>query len=36
VAVADDEGLLIDGETVTRIGSSFLSSPVQPSAQPTA
>jgi dipeptidase E len=34
--IADDEGLLIDGETVTRIGSTFLSSPVQPSAQPTA
>jgi dipeptidase E len=34
--IADDEGLLIDGDTVTRIGSTFLSSPVQPSAQPTA
>jgi hypothetical protein len=34
--IADDEGLLIDGDTVTRIGSTFPSSPVELSAQPTA
>jgi dipeptidase E len=32
--IADDEGLLIDGDTVTRIGSTFPSSPVELSAQP--
>jgi dipeptidase E len=34
--IADDEGLLIDGDTVTRIGGRFLSSPIHLSAQPTA
>ncbi len=34
--IADDEGLLIDGDTLTRIGGRFLSSPIHLSAQPTA
>jgi hypothetical protein len=34
--IDDDEGLLIDGDTVTRIGSRFPSSPINLSAQPSA
>jgi dipeptidase E len=34
--IDDDEGLLIDGYTVTRIGSRFPSSPINLSAQPSA
>jgi dipeptidase E len=34
--IADDEGLLIDGDTVTRIGSTFPPTPVDLSAHPAA
>lgn len=34
--IADDEGLLIDGDIITRIGSTFPPTPVELSAQPTA
>ena len=34
--ITDDEGLLIDGDTLTRIGSTFPPTPVDLSAQPTA
>lgn len=32
--ITDDEGLLIDGDTLTRIGSTFPPTPVELSAQP--
>ena len=34
--ITDDEGLLIDGDTVTRVGSTFPPTPVELSAPPTA
>jgi dipeptidase E len=34
--IADDEGLLIDGDTVTRIGGTFPPTPVDLSAHPAA
>ena len=34
--ITDDEGLLIDGDSLTRIGSTFPSSPVELSAQSAA
>jgi len=34
--ITDDEGLLIDGDTVTRVGRTFPPTPVELSAPPTA
>lgn len=34
--ITDDEGLLVEGDTVTRIGSTFPPTPVELSAHPTA